>query len=137
MTRHFRPPQRCAPIAAPGELFKRPRADKPQQRERKQTGAGHTILIRQLPCLKCGVEPCGEAAHVKRGLGHFRAPNRVVPLCRGCHLTDPDAQHRVGEEAFWSALGIDPLVVAKRLWEASGDVVRMRAIVMVAIAERS
>ena len=134
--KHTPPPQRFSPIAAPGSLFKRAGKDRPATRDQAPAGVGHGALVRQLPCLKCGLEPCGEAAHVKRGLGHWRPPHRVVPLCPGCHRIDPDAQHRIGEEAFWGGLGIDPVMVAKRLWAASGDVVRMRMIVMTAIAER-
>lgn len=130
-------PQRLSPAAPMGSLLKRTGKDRTATRDQAPAGVEHGALVRQLPCLKCGVEPCGEAAHVKRGLGHWRPPHRVVPLCNGCHLTDPDAQHKIGEEAFWGGLGIDPVKVAKRLWEASGDAVRMRMIVMTAIAERT
>lgn len=136
MTKHV-PPQRLTPIAPLGSLFKRARAEQQRQREPKRPDANHGALIRQLPCLRCGVEPCGEGAHVKKGLGHWRPPHRLVPLCPGCHRIDADAQHKIGEEAFWSALGIDPVKVAKRLFEASGDYARMRAIVYTAIAERT
>jgi hypothetical protein len=30
-------------------------------------------------------------------------------------------QHRVGELAFWSALGIDPVDYANRLWTVTGE----------------
>jgi hypothetical protein len=42
----------------------------------------------------------------------------TVPLCTACHAK----QHRVGELTFWSALRIDPLNVALRLWTVSADV---------------
>jgi hypothetical protein len=42
----------------------------------------------------------------------------AVPLCAACHAK----QHRIGELSFWSALRIDPLNVALRLWTKSGDV---------------
>lgn len=41
-----------------------------------------------------------------------------LPLCVACHAK----QHRVGELTFWSALQIDPLDAASRLWTISGDV---------------
>jgi hypothetical protein len=40
-----------------------------------------------------------------------------VPLCSSCHAL----QHQFGELTFWSALQIDPLNVAFRLWTVSGD----------------
>jgi hypothetical protein len=42
----------------------------------------------------------------------------TVPLCTVCHAK----QHRMGELSFWSALCIDPLNVALRLWTISADV---------------
>jgi hypothetical protein len=42
----------------------------------------------------------------------------AVPLCTACH----EKQHRIGELTFWSALRIDPLNVAARLWTVSDDV---------------
>jgi hypothetical protein len=41
-----------------------------------------------------------------------------VSLCIDCH----ELQHQFGELTFWSALRIDPLNVAFRLWTVSGDV---------------
>ena len=41
----------------------------------------------------------------------------AVPLCTACHAT----QHRIGELIFWSALRLDPLNVAWRLWTVSAD----------------
>jgi hypothetical protein len=42
----------------------------------------------------------------------------AVPLCSACHTR----QHRIGELTFWSALRIDPLNVALRLWTVSSDI---------------
>jgi hypothetical protein len=41
----------------------------------------------------------------------------AVPLCRACHTK----QYRIGELTFLSALRIDPLNVALRLWTVSAD----------------
>jgi hypothetical protein len=41
----------------------------------------------------------------------------AVPLCAACHAK----QHRIGELTFWSALCIDPVNVAMRLWTVSAD----------------
>ncbi|ULK98897.1 hypothetical protein [Bradyrhizobium sp. I71] len=61
----------------------------------------------------------------------------AVPLCAGCHRLDRDAQHSRGERMFWAEIGINPLLVAQRLYAQRGDLVAMRAVVLVAIAERS
>jgi len=70
-------PQRLARPATPGELLKRPAI---VTRTIKQTRVGdsdpaYLAMIRQLPCLRCGMEPCGEAAH-KSGL--FPGQNVVI-----------------------------------------------------------
>ena len=40
----------------------------------------------------------------------------VVPLCRTHHRQN----HQVGDErAWWSAIAIDPLLTAERLWQVS------------------
>jgi hypothetical protein len=48
-----------------------------------------------------------------------------LSLCTGCHVL----QHRFGELTFWSALRIDPLNVALRLWPVSGDIEAGKRIV--------
>lgn len=100
--------------------------------------------IRELPCLSCGLDPCGEAAHVRLASGTYGKRSAMgkkpydkfaVCLCPQCHREGKDAQHRVGELVFWHRLGISPLLIASRLYAAKGDLVRMRAIVFQAIAE--
>jgi hypothetical protein len=54
----------------------------------------------------------------------------ALPLCRDCHRE----QHRIGERAFWSIVGINPLLLAERLYAARGDLARMRDIVFAARA---
>lgn len=139
-------PQRITPPAAPGALLKRttpaPRVPKCEP----ANDPAHLAMVRQLPCLYCGVEPCGEAAHVRLASAAFgkssglqkRPEDRwALPLCRDDHLNARHAQHRRSEESFWEALGINPLIVCQRLYAQRGDLVAMRAVVMVAIAERS
>lgn len=81
----------------------------------------HLSFVRCLPCMKCGRVPC-DAAHVRNGtdgaMGRRPSDSYAVPLCKGegCHAY----QHLVGEETFWAELG-DPLSVACRLWQISGD----------------
>jgi hypothetical protein len=55
------------------------------------------------------------------GTGLRPSDRYSVPLCERCHRTGHNAQHTIGESAFWSAKGIDPGQVAERLWTVSGD----------------
>jgi len=141
-------PQRLSQPAAPGALLKRAvnlhnimrmRLIEPERDE------AYLELIRQFPCLKCMMEPCGEASHTRissaafnkrGGMGKKPADRFAVPLDHGCHVRDPDALHRIGEYIFWANLGINPLLVAERLYGVRGDLVAMRAVVLQAISER-
>ena len=51
------------------------------------------------------------------GVGVKPGDRYAVPLCAACHAK----QHRIGELTFWSALRIDPVNVALRLWTVSAD----------------
>jgi hypothetical protein len=91
---------------------------KPNLRRRVQ----HLAFVRQLSCVACGKAAPSEAAHVRTGtdggIGVKPADRYAVPLCTACHAK----QHRIGELSFWSALRIDPLSVALRLWTVSADI---------------
>src|SRR6516162_10804417 len=94
------------------------RKSKPNLRRRMQ----HLVFVCQLPCVACGKAAPSEAAHVRigtdGGVGRKPGDRYAVPLCAACHAK----QHRIGELTFWSALRIDPLNVALRLWTISADV---------------
>ena len=91
---------------------------KPEFRRRVQ----HLAFIRLLPCVACGKAAPSEAAHVRTGtdggVGMKPGDRYAFPLCTACHAK----QHRLGELTFWSALRIDPVNVALRLWTISADV---------------
>ena len=93
------------------------RKSKPGLRQRVQ----HLAFVRQLPCVACGKAAPSEAAYVRAGtdggVGVKPGDRCAVPLCRACHTK----QYRIGELTFWSALRIDPLNVALRLWSVSAD----------------
>ena len=82
----------------------------------------HLAFVRQLPCVACGKAAPSDAAHVRAGtdggVGVKPSDRYAVPLCAACH----EKQHRLGELTFWSALRIDPLNVALRLWTVSADI---------------
>lgn len=139
-------PRRLTPPAPVGSQLKTIGVVAPKPaRPEKENDPDYLALVRQLPCLYCGVEPCGEAAHVRfasaafgkaSGLSKKLADKWALPLCRDDHLNARHAQHRQGEAAFWAALGINPLIVCERLHAKRGDLVAMRAVAIETIANR-
>lgn len=137
--------RRVAAVAPPGSLLKRPSV---QPRNGVKEAAGRDLsyleMVRTLPCLKCGMEP-SEAAHVRyasaafgkaSGLGKKPSDAFAVPLCACCHRLDRNSQHNRNERLFWAEIGINPLLVAERLYAQRGDLVAMRAVILITIAER-
>lgn len=140
-------PQRLTPPAAPGELLKtwpQPPMARGVKKAAADQDADYLAMVRDCPCLHCGMEP-SEAAHVRfasaafgkaSGLQKKPEDRWALPLCAEHHRLGRDAQHNRGEQEFWAALGIHPLLTAEKLWAQRGDQVAMRAVVMVAIAGR-
>ena len=138
-------PQRLSPPAEPGALLKRLTGI---ARVRQVETGSHPVylaLVRQCPCLHCGMDPAYEAAHLRMasgahgkasGLGKKPDDRWALPLCPEHHRLANAAQHHRAEYLFWHELGINPLLTAERLWEKRGDLVAMRAVVFTAIAER-
>jgi hypothetical protein len=133
-------PQRLSPPAQPGALLKRAFAIA-QRIKLKAIGDSDPVylaMVRQMPCLGCNDGP-SEAAHVRMqsgthnkhgGMAQKPHDKWALPLCRDCHRE----QHRIGERAFWSIVGINPLLLAERLYAARGDLVKMRDVVFAARA---
>lgn len=137
-------PQRILLPSAPGSLLKRYAAPAPRAIETGKD-SDYLAMVRQCPCLKCGMEP-SEAAHVRyacaaygkaSGLGKKPEDRWALCLCADCHRLARDAQHNRSEQSFWHELGINPLAACVRLYAQRGDMVAMRAVVLVTIAERS
>lgn len=139
-------PQRLFPPSPPGSLFKRTGAAALPHQPGQPAGDAdvYFALVRQLPCLHCGMEPC-EVAHLRlssaaygkaSGLGKKPDPKWVLPLCAEHHRLGRNAQHNQGEAQFWADLGINPLIAAEQLYAQRGDLVAMRAVIFVTIAER-
>lgn len=140
-------PQRIFPHAAPGSLLKRLGAAAQPAPRRPDTGhdGPYLALVRQCPCLSCGMEP-SEAAHVRfasaaygkaSGLGKKPEDRWALPLCAQDHRIARDAQHKRNEQEFWASLGINPLLTAANLYAQRTDLVAMRAVVFVTISQRS
>jgi hypothetical protein len=83
---------------------------------RRYRNRDHLRYVAQQPCLVCGRKPSDphHLRHVQpRALGRRASDEFAVPLCRVHHR----AVHRAGDErAWWTAAGIDPLKVARKLW---------------------
>lgn len=60
----------------------------------------------------------------------------ALPLCADDHRLNRNAQHNRGELAFWHELGINPLLTCQKLYAVRGDLVAMRAVIFITIAER-
>ncbi|QIO32780.1 ERF family protein [Bradyrhizobium sp. 1(2017)] len=101
------------PIAdAPGDLAF------PKEPLRKRSKE-HLKFVRSQACLVCKNSPA-DPHHLKfaqpRTLGRKVSDEFTVPLCRFHH----QALHRHGDErAWWANLQISPLLIAKKLWDAS------------------
>lgn len=142
----FPRPQRLTHLCPPGSLLKQFGAS--THIARKTSGdqdPAYLALVRQCPCLSCGLDPAGTAAHLRlnsalygkrQALGRKPLDSWATPLCSGCHLNDPGAQHRVGEYSFWQRVGINPFLACQRLYAARGDLVSMRSIAHMLISER-
>lgn len=140
------PARRVTAVSPPGSLLKRhPVQPRGGVKEAAGRDLSYLAQVRQLPCLCCGMEPAGEAAHVRMASAAFGKSSGLqkkpedkwaLPLCGADHRVSRYAQHNRSELAFWIDLGINPLIVCTNLYAQRGDLVAMRAVVMVAIAER-
>jgi ERF superfamily len=76
----------------------------------------HLRFVAKQPCLICDRRPA-DPHHLRfaqsRALGRKVSDEFTVPLCRGHHRE----VHGCGDEAvWWSGIGIDPAVTARKLW---------------------
>jgi hypothetical protein len=98
---------------------------------RRYRNREHLRYVMQQPCIVCGRKP-SDPHHLRylqpRALGRKASDEFAVPLCRVHHR----ASHRAGDErAWWKAAGIDPIKIARQLWnETRENEGRMRANAM-------
>ena len=79
----------------------------------------HLSFVAEQPCLVCGRSP-SHAHHIRyaqpRGLGLKVSDEFTVPLCAIHHSEN----HTTGNERrWWQQHNLDPLSVARRLWQKS------------------
>jgi ERF superfamily len=84
---------------------------------RRYRDRAHLEFVSSQPCLVCGRRP-SDAHHLRfaqrRALGRRVSDEFAVPLCRTHHRV----LHRRGDEAaWWESVQLDPIAVARRLWE--------------------
>lgn len=93
----------------------------------------HLACIRQLPCVTCLKVPCGQAHHLKctgqRGMAVRSTDEHTLPHCHNDHM-DIENRGAKQEVAYYRSINIDPLALAKDLWNATGDIAKMTRIVI-------
>jgi len=84
---------------------------------RRYRNKEHLRYVTLRPCLLCGRKPA-DAHHLRfvqpRALGRKASDEFAVPLCRIHHR---EAHRASDERVWWKATGIDPLKIARKLWE--------------------
>jgi hypothetical protein len=88
---------------------------------RRYRNREHLRYVAQQACLICGRKQ-SDPHHLRylqpRALGRKASDEFAVPLCRSHHR----AVHRAtDEQAWWKAAGIDPVKVARQLWQTRLD----------------
>ena len=107
----------------PGNLpALRGRIDKSQlalSEPRRLRDKDHLRYVASQPCIVCN-RILAEAHHVRfaqpKAFGTKVSDEFTVPLCRDHHR---ELHNNGNERAWWHDMGVDPLPVAKRLWEES------------------
>lgn len=97
------------------------------QRHPRQRDPRFLAFVRTAPCVICGGK--AEAAHIRMACPERGKPFTgagkpsdcfCTPLCAYHHRTGPQAQHVIGERAFWKLHGLDPFVIAEKLYAIGG-----------------
>jgi hypothetical protein len=84
---------------------------------RRYRDRAHLEFVSSQPCLLCGRRP-SDAHHLRfaqpRALGRRVSDEFAVPLCRTHHR---DLHSRGDEGRWWESVRLDPVMVARKLWE--------------------
>ncbi len=111
------PPQPEAPAVNNAVLWHVDKGALALSEPRRYRDRAHLEFVASQPCLLCGRQP-SDAHHLRftqpRAMGRRVSDEFAVPLCRTHHR----AVHRHGDEVdWWRSAGIDPVVIAQRLWQ--------------------
>jgi hypothetical protein len=91
---------------------------------RRNRDKAHLRFVATQPCLLCERQP-SDPHHLRfaqpRGLGMKVSDEFTVPLCREHHR---QLHHSGNEPAWWHDMGIEPLAIAKSLWEETHPMVQ-------------
>ncbi len=133
---HSRKPMKQSPVSIPANMNRAdpsrstpisPSAqpepiDKSQLKfgaEKRQRDKPHLRFVASQPCLLCQQSP-SDPHHLRfaqpRALGMKVSDEFTVPLCRRHHR---QLHHSGNESAWWHNAGIEPIEIAKALWDAS------------------
>ena len=111
------PPQPEVPPVNNAVLWHVDKSALPLSEPRRYRDRAHLEFVASQACLCCGRQP-SDAHHLRfmqpRAMGRRVSDEFAVPLCRTHHR----AVHRHGDEVdWWRSAGIDPVVIAQRLWQ--------------------
>lgn len=97
------------------------------KKQARITDDAHLAYVRKLPSIISGLRGC-EAAHIRYGDPAHRkaktAKGRKPDDCYVVPLTPEEhrAQHAENEALWWAMQGIDPIDIALKLYQVTGDV---------------
>lgn len=108
-------------LQTPKSVLQSPQSALPLGYPRRIRDRKHLKFVSNQLCLKCARWP-SDAHHLTyaqpRAMGMKVSDEFVVPLCRLHHR---EVHHARSEIAWWRDLKIDPIDVARKLWEQSHD----------------
>ena len=111
-------------------------ARKSAQQRREGNDEAHAALLRLLPCCVTGETPARTIHHLKggpaaseRGVGMKATHKWGLPLSYEAHILGVEKVATRHEHAFFRENGVDdPYELATALWQATGDLERMRKV---------
>ena len=106
-------------VPAPAPMQRIDKAALPLGKPKRIRDKEHLKFVAKQPCLVCGRQPA-DAHHLRfaqpRALGMKVSDEFTIPLCRTHHRS----LHQMGNElTWWEKARIDPLPIARKLWEES------------------
>jgi hypothetical protein len=104
-----------------------PMVGTPSKRAAQGMSAQHLQFLRGLSCCCCRVAPAGgggDVYHLRNAPGGTRGTAQRAPDCWAvpmCELHRRAAERSPDERVFFAQRGLDPVVMARRLWRRTGQ----------------